>query len=63
MEDPYVVLGKSAPIFRAIFSGVNFPIQNRDDLINKAGGKERLIAVSNSDGSESVYSLMDLIDA
>ena len=63
MEDPYVVLGKSAPIFRAIFSGVKFPIQNRDDLINKAGGKERLIAVSNSDGTESVYALMDLIDA
>jgi len=63
MKDPYMVLGKAAPIFRAIFSGVNFPIQNRDDLINKAGGKERLIAVSDSDGIESVYSLMDLIDA
>lgn len=61
--DPFSFLGKGAPIFRAIFAGVQFPIKDREELISKAGGKERLIVVSDSASGEIVYSLLDLLDA
>lgn len=60
---PFSVLGKGAPIFRAIFAGVEFPVKDRNDLIDKAGGKEKIVIVPGPAGGEVVYSLLDLLDA
>ncbi len=61
--NPFCILGRGAPIFTAMFSGVEFPVKDRDDLIHKAGGKDRLLIIQNPAGGEIVYSLMDVLDS
>jgi len=61
--DPFCVLDKGAPIFRAIFTGVEYPIKDRKDLISKAGGQERLVAIPDPSGGQRVYALGDILDA
>lgn len=55
--------GQRMSIFRAIFAGLEFPIKDRNDLIDKAGGKERIVIVTEPAGGEVAYSLLDLLDA
>lgn len=61
--DPFCILGKGAPIFRAMLGGVEYPIEDREDLIAKAGGEDRLVVVPDPDGGQRVYALLDLLDA
>jgi hypothetical protein len=63
MKDPFSILGRGAPIFRAIFSGTSYPIKSRYELVAKAGGEEKLIIIPDQAGGERIYSLLDLLDA
>jgi hypothetical protein len=62
-SDPFLILGNGAPIFRAMFTGIQFPIKDRRELTIKAGGEQRVLTIPNSEGGEIVYSLLDILDA
>lgn len=61
--DPFSFLGRGSPIFKAIFTGLEFPINKREDLISQAGGPSRLVIIPDSNGGESIYSLLDILEA
>lgn len=61
--DPFRILGRGASIVKAVVSGVDFPIKDVNELIQKAGGRDRIIKVIETDGTIHVYSLMDLLKA
>ena len=61
--DPFSFLGRGAPIFKAMCAGLEFPIKSREDFIAQAGGSSRLVIISNSSGGESIYSLLDILEA
>lgn len=61
MSNPFRILGNAEPFFRAVFSGIEFPIKDRDDLIKKAGGPDRLVIITDPSGNELVHSLLDLL--
>ncbi len=61
--DPFAFLGRGGPIFKAMCAGLEFPISNKEEFIVKAGGHSRLIIIPNSDGSETVYNLLDILEA
>lgn len=63
MQDPFRGLGRGAPLFRAVFCGMEFPIKDCEDLIIKAGGPERLVVISDPNGGNLAYSLLDLLEA
>ena len=62
-SDPFSLLGKGAPILRAVFNGIEYPIKDRQDLIRKAGGEDRLVIIPDPDGGERIYALLDLLEA
>lgn len=63
MKSPFAILGNGAPIFKALFAGMKYPVKNRKDLLDKLGGKERIIVVTAPDGQDIAYSVVDLFDA
>lgn len=61
--DCFEILGRGAPIVRAIFDGVSFPIQNLEELIINAGGQDRIIKITEPNGIIKVFSLLDILDS
>lgn len=59
---PFSALGRGAPLFQAVLDGVEYPVEDRKDLISKAGGEERLVTVSDPTGGQRVYALLDLLE-
>lgn len=63
IQDAFTPLGEDAPYFRAIFAGVEPPIKDKDEFIDKAGGPNRLINVSDPRYGEMTFALLDILDA
>lgn len=63
VQDAFTPLGEDAPYFRAIFADVEPPIKDKDEFIEKAGGPDRLITVSDPRYGEMTFALLDILDA
>jgi hypothetical protein len=63
VQDAFTPLGEDAPYFRAIFAGAEPPIKDKDELIEKAGGPDRLITISTPRYGEMTFALLDILDA
>lgn len=62
IKDVWTPLGKGAPLLREAFNGVQLPINNKEQLIDEMGGKDRLIIAPSLDGSMTVVSVLDMVE-
>lgn len=60
--DPFALLGKGGPLLRQVFDGVEFPINNMEELLEKTGGRNRLLYVTHPREGELAYAIGDIID-
>jgi hypothetical protein len=62
VDDAFTGLRSSAQLFRQIFYGVELPIRSKKDLIERAGGPNRLIRVTYKETGVRVFALADVLD-
>lgn len=61
-QDAFTPLRSSAQLFREIFFGIELPVKNFDDLLEKAGGPFRLLPVTYKESGPMVVALGDVLN-
>jgi hypothetical protein len=63
VEDAFSGLRSSAQLFREIFFGVELPVDSPRQLVERAGGSDRLIRISYKESGPRAFALQDIVDA
>lgn len=63
VEDAFSGLRSSAQLFREVFFGVELPVDSPKQLVERAGGPDRLIRISYKESGPKALALQDILDA